>query len=498
MGIIQRQGIRNSIITYIGIALGALSVLYIQPRFLSKEELGLTRVLLSISTLMATFMPLGMNAAVMRFFPHFRNRDKNHFGFFGFMLILPASGYLILGGLVWLFRENLLAQYSMQSALFREFFYYIFPLSAFLNFIYVLTAYSYSIFRTSVPLLINDVLVRIGFILLVSVYFIKWITLHQFIILFVAIYGLQLAVLIAYLFYEDRPSIRPDWEKIGEVKVSRMVRYGLLMALSGLSAIGLKYLDTVMIAMYQPRQKGLNGFDVAGIYSVAAFVATFVEAPLNALEKIITPKMADGWAKNDRADIQYIYFSSARYLFLAGGLLFVLINVNIDSLFALIPDKDFSLGKNVVLIISTGTLLNMATGANDSILYTSGKYFHLSWLLLGLLLLAYINYVTLIPMFGLEGAAMATALSSTVFNLAKFALIWRFFHLMPFQWHTVKIAVVIALSFLAAIWIPDLGYWFFNGIVRTTAAVAVYGSLTYVFNIVPEFHHFLPWHKSDN
>ncbi|MFN8309693.1 MAG: oligosaccharide flippase family protein [Chitinophagales bacterium] len=497
MGIIQRQGIRNSIITYIGIALGAVSLLFIQPRFLSKEEIGLTRVLFAFSTLLATLMPLGMNAAVIRYFPYFRNREKNHFGFFGFMLILPAIGYILLSALLWAEKDFIISKYVAQSKLFTDYFLYIFPLSFFLTFNNMLTCYSYSIFRTSVPVLINDVLVRIGAILLFTIYFIKWVTLPQFVALFVAIYGTQLLVMIIYLFIEDRPSLKIDWPEINKNQPRKIFRYGLLMGLSGLSALGLKYLDTVMLGMYKPQQTGLNALDVIGIYSIAAFVAAFVEAPLNAIEKIITPKMAEGWAKNDLNDIRHIYYNSARYLFLMGGLLFVLINVNIDSLFALIPDKDFSLGKNVVLIISTGTLLNMATGNNDSILYTSGKYFHLTWLLLGLLFLAYTNYIVFIPLFGMEGAAVATALSSTVFNFAKFFLIWRFFKLMPFRLYTVKIALVIVISFVAGYFLPVPENPFVAVFIRSSMVGALFAISTYFLNIIPEFHYLIPGKKKD-
>jgi hypothetical protein len=40
MGVIKRQGIKNTIAVYIGLAIGFLNLIVIQPYFLSKEELG--------------------------------------------------------------------------------------------------------------------------------------------------------------------------------------------------------------------------------------------------------------------------------------------------------------------------------------------------------------------------------------------------------------------------------------------------------------------------
>jgi hypothetical protein len=104
LGIIQRQGIRNSIITYTGIAIGAVSLVIIQPRFLTKEEIGLTRLLFSFSSLLAYIVPMGMGSVVLKYFPYFRDRERNHHGFFGFMLIVPLIGFVFWGSLLYLFK----------------------------------------------------------------------------------------------------------------------------------------------------------------------------------------------------------------------------------------------------------------------------------------------------------------------------------------------------------------------------------------------------------
>ena len=96
MGVIQRQGIKNVISNYFGLFLGYINILIIQPNFLSKDEVGLLKVLFTFSALLATFLPMGMNNITLKFFPQFRNSDTRHYGFFGLMLIFPALGFLFL------------------------------------------------------------------------------------------------------------------------------------------------------------------------------------------------------------------------------------------------------------------------------------------------------------------------------------------------------------------------------------------------------------------
>ena len=94
---IRKQGIRNAIITYIGVLIGFVSLMFIQPKFLTPEELGLTRILLAAASLIATLLPLGVSSVTTKYFPYFRNAEKKHHGYFGLMLIFPLVGTALCG-----------------------------------------------------------------------------------------------------------------------------------------------------------------------------------------------------------------------------------------------------------------------------------------------------------------------------------------------------------------------------------------------------------------
>lgn len=89
MGIIKRQGIKNALSTYLGIFLGFLNLIVVQPYFLTPEEIGLTRLLFSLSFLIALFIPLGVTNLTTKYFPYFLHDENGHHGFFGFILIFP-------------------------------------------------------------------------------------------------------------------------------------------------------------------------------------------------------------------------------------------------------------------------------------------------------------------------------------------------------------------------------------------------------------------------
>lgn len=487
MGVIRRQGITNTITTYIGIVIGFVSLIVISPHFLTKEELGLTRILYSFSLLAAMFVPMGIGNATTKYFPLFKNEQTRHHGFFGFMLLFPILGFLLGTGLIWLLRDFIMNQYRRESPLFLEFFNYVFPLIFFLSFIAILGVYCSSHFKSTVPAFLNDVVVRLMTIVLITVYYLKWLTLEQFIMGYVAVYALQLAGLVGYIYLFDKPGFRIDWKYFREKKFFELIRYGMLLWFAGVASIGLKYFDSIMIGKFMPL-----GF--VGIYTIAAFIPTVIEAPLTAIDKIAASKISFAWADNKRDEINSIYHKSSLYMLLLGGFLFLNININVSSLLTFLP-QDYGDGRWVVLIISIGTLFNMATGLNASILFNSDKYRYGAVFLILLAVVVFALQMILIPRMGLEGAALATSLSSLLYNSMLTFTVWKFFRLQPFDRKNVIIAMLITVCFFINYLIPDFASSILNIFIHSLVISALYGFCVYRLKLVPEFHRFLPWKR---
>ena len=482
MGIIQRQGIRNTLITYTGIIVGFVNLIIIQPRYLTPEELGLTRILFSFSALIATVLPLGIHQITLRYFPYFRDPSNKHSGYFGFMLLFPVIGFLLVSTVIVLLKNTITGLYIEKSKLFIEYFDYVFPMMLSLGLTQVFTTYSSSLFRTTVPSFINDILVRVFSIGVVSLYFIRLVSLNQFIFLFVMIYVLQCILLLFYILVIDRPKLRIDKEKFSRENLPAMLRFGLLMAVASLSALGLKYLDVVMLGALANSNEALA---LAGIYSVAVFIPALIDVPLTALDRITYPKIADAWAKNNLVEIKEIYVKSSRYLFLFGGLLFLGINLNTDSLMTFLP-TGYSAGSSVIFIVSISSLFNLLTGVNDSILHNSSKWMYSFYMLLILFASALVLNILLIPMYGMNGAALATAISLFMFNAMKFFFIRKYFSLQPLDVKTLKTLFAIIITGLAVYFIPPIFSPVVDIILRSVLITSVYTAIIYFMKIAPE------------
>ena len=225
MEISRKQGLNNSIVTYIGIAIGFVSLIFLQPLFLTTEELGLTRILISVSYVISTIIPLGIANGITKFFPQFKDPQKHNHGFLGIMFVFLMVGILFTGTLLYSFKSYIFIQYQKESPLFMEYFHWIFPFSIFLALISVLNIYCYSLYKTFFASLLNDILVRIFSIILFSVYFFKLISLKCMMTLFIGIYGMQVIGLIVYIVKNDAFNLHIDFDFLRKSNYKEMIHF---------------------------------------------------------------------------------------------------------------------------------------------------------------------------------------------------------------------------------------------------------------------------------
>ncbi|HLG39300.1 MAG TPA: hypothetical protein VI461_06515 [Chitinophagaceae bacterium] len=480
MGIIKKQAIINTLLVYAGTVIGFFSLLFVQPVFLTKEELGLTRLILSFAGVLSILFSFGISAVTIRYLPRLFNPEKRHHGFFGFLLIYTTLS--VIAGLIILFslRDLIFSFYSDGASAFNANFDYVILLTIICAYILGFNSYCVALLKTAFPTFLNDILNRILFILTIFAHFLGFLDLQQFLLAFCLSYGLQCLLLLFYIFRIDKPGLIPGREHFrNTIGFRPIIRYGVIITITALNSVSLKFVDSIFV--------GNISLAAVGIYSVAAFLGLVIEIPLNALERIANPKISHALANNNLSEVKTIYHDSSKSLLLLGGWLFIMVTSNVKDLLTFLP-SDYATGAVITLFIAIGALINMATGVNYPILVNSDKYIWGSVFLIILLLMTIVGNVILIPIYGMVGAGITAALASTIYNLLKYIFIWKRFNLQPFDSGTFKIIFLILIGYFAGVLIPVplnpfaaivvrgilLSAFFLSGILFTGAARDVY------------------------
>ena len=132
MGVVIKQSIRGTIVNYVGIAVGFFTTFFIITRYLTQEEVGLTRVLIDAAILFASFAQLGTSSSIIRFFPYFKDEEGKHHGFFFWTLVIPIVGFLLFMLVAKCLEGTIIQTFSKNSDLFVTYYRFVFPLSLFM------------------------------------------------------------------------------------------------------------------------------------------------------------------------------------------------------------------------------------------------------------------------------------------------------------------------------------------------------------------------------
>ena len=185
-----------------------------------------------------------------------------------------------------------------------------------------------------------------------------------------------------------------------------------------------------------------------------------------------------------------------------GALFLLLIIVNLDDIYSLIPNSEnFISGKNVVLIIGISKLIQMSFSYNSELISLS-KYYKFTVITVFILAFFTISLnIILIPELGIIGAAYSSLISILIFNIVIFIFIKKKMNLSPFTTKSVLILILSLGLFYLSNFIPDIENNFINIIIKSFIITLLYISLILIFNVSEyiniEFSKILKKIKSD-
>ncbi|MEX1382317.1 polysaccharide biosynthesis C-terminal domain-containing protein, partial [Lutibacter sp.] len=188
-------------------------------------------------------------------------------------------------------------------------------------------------------------------------------------------------------------------------------------------------------------------------YSVGIYIASVVAIPTRAMQQITNPITAKEMNSNNIVEVEKLYKQSSINLLVVGGLLFLLINLNITELYEIINRPQYTKGILIVLIISIAKIMDLALGTGNAILVNSKYYKIFFYLSLTMALSVIILNRWLIGLIGINGAALATLIVVLIYGVIKIFFIRSKLNIQPFSRNTIKVLVVImSIYFVINFW----------------------------------------------
>ena len=467
MGIVFRQSSRTTFMSYVGVAIGYVNVLWIFPAVLSPEEIGLLRLLPSLAFLILPFTQLGLSQSILKFFPQFEEgKRKNEL--LSLMLLANLAGFGLTLILFKVFETKVFAFFHSKSPLANEYIHVSVILVFILSYLVIFESFAKSILKIVFPGIVRDVIIRVLYTILVGIYFFGLISINQLVNSLILIYGMALGFLVTYVLKKGSLKASLSFQRLTWSRVKPILNFSFFALLGASGNYIILNIDQAMIS----NVIGLKG---NGIYTTAFYIAIIIEMPRRAISNITTPLVSKLFKENLNSEVNQLYKKVSINQTVVGTLFLLGILTNVDTLFAMIPNNEtYRAGINVVTIIGIAKIVDMIFGINSEIIVMSKYYRYNVLFTIILAVVAIVSNWLLIRKFGIDGAALATGITLVIFNITKLIFLRIKMDLWPFTWNNLIVVMIGLATYYIVLQIPVMGNLWTDLVLRSVIVTIMF------------------------
>lgn len=447
MSVVARQGVKYSIIGYLGFLLGTFSAIFIFPY--DMEFYGKLRYILPTAEIIVPIIVFGLSFSNVKFFAKV-NADGKHHNMLSLSLLAVVINFLIVVGgffliAYWFPDFKKLEVWKMKNL--------ILPLALVLALSSVFNKFLTNYKRVVVPNIFENFVPKLAnlgaFCLFFFMGFAEKSAYGFFFMMFVI-------SLFGYGLYTNRlEKVKFDFD-LGYFKKDNFYREILTYSLFGFlgnigNYIAIK-IDSYMIGEF-------ISFEENGIYNNIYSIISLIVVPQMGLFNLSAPIINKVLANGDYNELDRFHKKTSLSLFFLGLVLFCCIAVGFPYLADFMKNgEDLRSSEPIVWVLGFAMLFDLATGFNGHIISLSRYY---KFNIVVMLILAVLTITTNMLFLkhtglGILGIAIAYAISLSLFNIIKIIFNYIKFKVFPLGIEMMYAMILGCISINVALLLPDL------------------------------------------
>jgi O-antigen/teichoic acid export membrane protein len=283
------------------------------------------------------------------------------------------------------------------------------------------------------------------------------------------------AVLAGYFWRRESRGWEPAPMQPGDV--SRLMRYAGPRAPAALFSQLLFWTDLLVLRAY------VSGAE-AGVYSAALRAGQILVLFLTSVSLMFSPYVADLHNRGETERLDKLFKALTRWTLAATMPVFLLLVVAPGPVLRIFG-AEFAGGRTALLILLAGQFVNVATGSVGFVLIMVGRT---GWDLLVYGASLVVNLALafwLAPRYGMEGAAVANAVTFAASKWARLVLVRRFVGIQPYD-REYRRLIAPSLVSLAGMWLVHRavgGGWTVDVAATASMGLVVYGVVYLVIGL---------------
>lgn len=423
MGTIVRQSSLGLVANYVGIILGFVNVMLIMPSILQAEQIGLINLILAVIFIVYPVLDFSASHIINRYFTHVENRQE----IFNYSFMISCTGAVVFGFIFWVGKPFFVHYYQENSPEIIPYYWCIYVFSIIMSWTALAENLSIINGKYHVSIFSKEVIFRICILIILIGLSFHLYSFHTYIYLHFLMYGLSGIVILLYLKRQGLFQLSRVWPKFQPAQKKKIYKFGVFTIFSGLAIVIATRIDMIMLG-------SMEGLKDVGIYTIAMFMSSTIEVPRRAIIQSSAPIIRVFFNERNIEKVAQIQYKTIMNLILIGGFMLTLIVINLQSIYAFIPNGSvYAKGFWVVFFIGLSKMADMMAGSSDEILVSSKYYiYNLVFIIILTIISIGFNYL-FIPLYGLTGAAVATLISTSIIVIIKSLTMRYLFNIKPYS-----------------------------------------------------------------
>lgn len=255
-------------------------------------------------------------------------------------------------------------------------------------------------------------------------------------------FGIVSIIGIALLYRVSEFSARDVTSHVSTSQYRELLTFSIPLAASGAIGVIAKHSDLILLGIFKSST-------TVGIYEVSFRTAMFVTTIfLPAIGYLFQPIISRFHSHNKLGEMDDLYTVSTRWIVVGSFPIF--------ALFFLFPEKtlrfffgpSYGEGQLALQVLLIGFMISLLPGLTGSVLTAVGKTRLMLYISVVTVVLNVVINIALIPVFGIVGAAVATAIARIMNNTLQLYYIHRDLNIHPFDQTYISPSVLMLAIFV--------------------------------------------------
>jgi O-antigen/teichoic acid export membrane protein len=451
MSQIRKKSLISASWIYIGFLIGALNTfLFTTNGLFTPEDYGLSRSLQDIGFLLSACSAFGTYTLLLKFHPYYQKRlPAAENDLFSIAVIVAGIGFLVIAAITFFLEPIIVRKFNANAPALLHYFYWSLFLALGVLFYTLLEYHAWNFGQQVQTNILKEVVLRLFVLVLLLLKISGVLSPHFFFIGFCFQYIFIASLLFWQLYQANRIKlvfkVSSVTKKFGQ-QIKVFMLYGIAGSVAGALRIAI---DSIVLA-------SIKGLSFAGVYTLASYAASLLQAPYRSLVSVTLPLLSTAWKEKNLKEIDRIYKRSSINLLIFSLLLFGIIFLGFEPAIRLLHlNNQYVSGKQVLLLLSMANMIEMGTGVNGQIISTSTawRFEFYTNVLLGILITALSFVLTKYTSAGTAGPAWATLIGLFIYNAVRIVFLQKKYNLFPFTGKTLWAVFFFALSAIPAWWL---------------------------------------------